>query len=530
MAQAATGPADRHEPVPYPAAMDTLSYWQDSASLPVFPKPAADIQVDVIVVGGGLAGITTAYLMKRAGRTVALLERGRCAHVDTGHTTAHLTAMPDMRLHDLIRNFGKQAARDGWDAGLAAIEQISALIEREKIDCAFARQDGILHAPASGAATPETIDELKREARAADDLGIAAGYLESVPFFNVPGVRFPGQARFHPLRYLAALVKKIPGDGSHVFENTEAGEITDDPLTVTAGGHRIRGSYLVLATHTPLQGVAGTFGALLFQTKLSLYTSYAIGARVPAGAVPDMLFWDTKNPYDYLRIEPHSGFSYVIFGGEDHKTGQHTDTRVAYGRLEERLYRILPAAEVQHRWSGQVIETNDGLPFIGEGAKNQFIGTGFGGNGMTFGTLTAMMAVDAVLGRENPWKKLFDPGRRKWFGGTWSYLAENKDYPYHMIKDWLTKGAHESLGSLPRKSGKVLLVDGRKVAASRDQAGEITLCSAVCPHLGCIVDWNHAEQTWDCPCHGSRFKPAGEVISGPAEAPLEKLAVADTHG
>jgi Rieske Fe-S protein len=329
------------------------------------------------------------------------------------------------------------------------------------------------------------------------------------------------------LNYLAALAGKIPGGGSHVFENTEAGEITDEPLTVTAGGHRIRGRYLVLATHTPLQGVAGTLGALLFQTKLGLYTSYAIGARVPAGTVPDALFWDTKDPYDYLRIERQPGFDYVIFGGEDHKTGQQADTRQSYERLEERLHRILPSANVRHRWSGQVIETNDGLPFIGEVATNQFVATGFAGNGMTFGTLAARMAVDAVLGRDNRWKKLFDPERRKWLGGTWTYLAENKDYPYHMLKDWLTKGAHESLSSLPRQSGKIVLVDGRKVAASRDETGGLTVCSAVCPHLGCIVDWNRAEQTWDCPCHGSRFKPDGEVISGPAESPLEKLAAAD---
>ncbi|HEY8932869.1 MAG TPA: FAD-dependent oxidoreductase, partial [Rariglobus sp.] len=387
-----------------------------------------------------------------------------------------------------------------------------------------------LHTPANEGTHHESIEKVKREARAADELGIEAYYSESVPFFNVPGVRFPGQARFHPLRYLSALVAKIPGGGSHVFENTEAGEITDDPLTVTAGGHRIQGSYLVMATHTPLQGVCGTLGALLFQTKLSLYTSYVIGAQASSGAVPDALFWDTKDPYDYLRIERHPGYDYVIWGGEDHKTGQETDTRQPYRRLEQRLCRLLPSAEVKHHWSGQVIETHDGLPFIGEVSSKQFVGTGFAGNGMTFGTLAAMMAVDAVLGRDNRWKPLFSPGRRKWFGGTWSYLAENKDYPYHMIKDWLTKGAHEPLSSLPLKSGKVLLVDGRKVAASRDHTGEITLCSAVCPHLGCIVDWNEAEQTWDCPCHGSRFKPTGDVIAGPAESPLEKIAVADTKG
>ncbi len=505
--------------------LDTTSHWADTAALPHFPAAEHDIETDTVVIGGGITGITAAYLLHRAGKSVVLIERGRCGLVDTGHTTAHLTAVADLRLHEIIRTFGAEAARQVWDAGMAAIERIETIVHEEKIECGFRREPGYLHAP-PGEDPASHVKELKREAEAAAQLGIPAEYVESVPFFGTPGLRFPGQACFHPLRYLAALQDRIAvaGDNCHILEETEAGEITDQPLVVKAGGRRIRGRYLVLATHTPLQGHTSTLKALLFQTKLGLYTSYVLGGRLPRGVLPAALFWDTRSPYDYLRVDAQADHDYVIFGGEDHKTGQEPHTEEPFARLEERLHRLLPELQIDHRWSGQVIETHDGLPYIGEIAEGQFVGTGYAGNGMTFGTLAAVMAAEASCGRETRWKELFDPHRRKWIGGTWTYLKENKDYPWHLLKDWLTKGAAEPLENLPPDSGKVLIFEGKKVAASRDTHGRITLCSAVCPHLGCIVDWNEAERTWDCPCHGSRFQPGGEVISGPAESPLEPIA------
>jgi Rieske Fe-S protein len=239
--------------------------------------------------------------------------------------------------------------------------------------------------------------------------------------------------------------------------------------------------------------------------------------------LPEALFWDTGTPYHYLRVDHRRGFDYAIFGGQDHKTGQETDTEAAYDRLQRELLKLLPKATPDRRWSGQVVETNDGLPFIGETAEGQFIATGFAGNGMTFGTLSAMMATDAVLGRKNPWAELFAPQRKKLLGGTWNYLKENKDYPYYLLRNWIGGAEGKSIKALKRNHGKILNLDGRKVAAYRDEHGHVTLCSPVCTHLKCIVAWNEAEQTWDCPCHGSRFKPTGEVMSGPAERDLEKI-------
>jgi nitrite reductase/ring-hydroxylating ferredoxin subunit len=245
---------------------------------------------------------------------------------------------------------------------------------------------------------------------------------------------------------------------------------------------------------------------------------------VPRDAVPAGSYWDTGDPYNYLRVERRRGFDYAILGGLDHKTGQSVDTEACYRRLQAMMVRMIPGAKVDHRWSGQVIETNDGLPFIGETGERQFAATGFAGNGMTFGTLGGIMAADAFFGRKNPWQTLFAVSRKKLRGGLLTYLKENKDYPYYLVRDRLAPAPRaRSFRGIRRGKGAIVDVKGRKVAAYRDEDGKVTCCSPVCTHLGCIVAWNEAERTWDCPCHGSRFKATGEVMSGPAEEDLEKL-------
>ena len=210
-------------------------------------------------------------------------------------------------------------------------------------------------------------------------------------------------------------------------------------------------------------------------------------------------------------------------GGEDHKTGQEPDTERCYRRLEQRLTALVPGIELTHRWSGQVIETPDGLPYIGASADHQYAATGFSGNGLTFGTLAAMMTTDAILGRRNPWADLFDPGRKALGSGLWDYLKENADYPYYMIRDRFAGAQGRSLREVRRGEGKVIERNGQKAAVYRDAAGAVTIRSATCTHMGCLVAWNPAERTWDCPCHGSRFTPAGDVLAGPAETPLPAI-------
>ena len=351
-------------------------------------------------------------------------------------------------------------------------------------------------------------------------MGFDAEYLESVPLVDRPGVRFANQARIHPRQYLAGVAKAFVALGGRIHEHSEADEFCDDPRAVKANGHTVTCEDVVIATHNPLVGFGGMAGATLFQTKLALYTSYVIAGRVARGVVPDALWWDTADPYQFLRVEPHRDHDVVIFGGEDHKTGQQEDTEACYRRLEEQLRAIVPDVELTHRWSGQVIETPDGLPYIGRSADHQYSATGYAGNGLTFGTLAGIMISDAILGRSNPWSELFDPGRKALTRGLWDYVKENVDYPYYLIRDRFAGAEAKSLRAVRRGEGKVIERNGAKVAAYRDTAGTVTLRSAICTHMGCTVGWNTAERTWDCPCHGSRFKPTGDVISGPAEAPL----------
>jgi glycine/D-amino acid oxidase-like deaminating enzyme/nitrite reductase/ring-hydroxylating ferredoxin subunit len=495
------------------------SYWQSRLSFPSFPALDRDLNCDVLVVGGGIAGVTAAYLLQREGIDTVLVERDICAGGDTRHTTAHLTYVTDERLSTLANDFGKNNAQAAWDAGRAAIEKIHELTHEARIDCDFRRAPGYLHSPWDG---DDQTESLKKDCELANEFGFDAEFVQSVPNLERTGIRFPDQAKFHPLKFVRGLLKKLKSDT--VFERSDASEVEGDPHRVKVNGRTVECRYLVLTTHVPLQGKSGLLNATLFQTKLYPYSSYVIGAKAPKGTVPEALFWDTMEPYYYLRVDSRNGHDYLIFGGLDHKTGQGPEGH-PFSKLKEVLLRKFPKARVDYEWSGQVVETVDGLPYIGETAPSQFAGTGFAGNGMTFGVLTAMMAADAAQGRVNPWARLFDPARKKPVAGAWDYIKENADYPYYLIRDRLRGAEGKSLDDLQPGEGKLLRLDSRRVAAFKDDAGCVSCVSPVCTHMGCYVRWNRLEKTWDCPCHGSRFHPSGEVIGGPAETPLEKIEV-----
>lgn len=499
---------------------DSKTPWQNTR-LPEFPKLKRDTECDVLVVGGGLTGLTAAYLLAQAKKRVIVVERGRLATGDTGCTTAHLTQVTDLRLSELVKSFDSETARLVWAGGLAAIDKIEEIIDTENLKCDFHRVPGFLHAPLTG--DQDERKSLQADCKLANQLGFAANYTDHVPGVDVPGVCFPNQAKFHPLKYLAGLTRALDRTGCRIFEQSEAGKFEDDPRVVVVNGKRIKCQNIVIATHVPLMGEAGLVSAALFQTKLAPYSSYAIGAKIPRGTFPEASFWDTSDPYYYLRIDAKPGTDYAIFGGEDHKTGQASDTKERFGRLERLLKRLVPHARVDRHWSGQVVETHDGLPYIGETAAGQFVATGFSGNGMTLGTLAGIMACDAFLGRKNPWQTIFNPSRKK-TGGLWNFVKENIDYPYYLLRDRLAGTDGVSTRDVPRGEGRVLEIDGQHVACSRDDNGKLTSVSAVCTHLGCLVHWNRAEGTWDCPCHGSRFQASGEVLAGPAEDPLAPVA------
>ncbi|HET9705435.1 MAG TPA: FAD-dependent oxidoreductase [Vicinamibacterales bacterium] len=493
-------------------------YWQE-LSLPRQRKLDHDDSAEVVVIGGGNTGLVTAYLLATSGKSVAVLERATCARIDTGHTSAHLTMVTDHRLQKFVRILGRNHAQAVWDAGFAAIAQIERIVVDHEIDAGFDWVDGYLHLPISPDGSSDRA-ELEAEAALAREFGFDAEFVDAAPFVDRPAARFGSQARLHPRRYLAGLLRVLDQKGVRIYEHSEATKFLDTPRAVEANGFRITCDDIVLATHNPLLGLSTMVAGTLAQTKLSLYTSYVVAGRVAKGAVPDALWWDTSDPYHYLRIDPHRDYDVVIFGGADHKTGQVEDTEACYRQVAERLRAYISDVDITHRWSGQVIDTPDGLPYIGETAPHQYAATGFVGNGLTFGTVAGIIIADAITKVDNPWRDLFNPTRKALGRSTWNYLSENKDYPYYLIRDRLVGADQRAVRSIKRGQGAIIERDGQKVAASRDERGRLILRSAVCTHMGCLVRWNPAERTWDCPCHGSRFTPAGKVISGPAETEL----------
>ncbi|HEY2251545.1 MAG TPA: FAD-dependent oxidoreductase [Planctomycetaceae bacterium] len=497
------------------------SAWQ-TARAKKFKPVKADAKYHVVVIGGGITGLSAAYYLKQAGQWVCVLERDRLGDGDTGHTTAHLTAVTDTRLPQLVKSFGEEGAKLVWQAGATAIDAIESIAREHEIECEFRRVPGFLHASLTGENKNEN-KKLADEAELANKLGINAQFVEQVPYVNKPGIRFADQAKFQPLAYLAGLAQLVDGEGSAIHEESEVTEVEDSPLAVKVGKRKIACNYLVIATHVPMMGIAGLASAALLQTKLASFSSYAVSAALPKGNYPEASLWDTSNPYYYLRIDRTKKGDRAIFGGEDHKTGQAENTHACYEHLEKVLAGIFPGAKVDRHWSGQVVESNDGLPFIGEMTAGQYLATAFAGNGMTFGTLAGLMARDHILGKDNPWQELFSPSRKKIRGGAMRYLKENIDYPYYFVRDRMVSAEADSTRSVQRGEGKILNLDGRRVACSRDDNGKLHVLAPECTHMGCVVRWNRAEKTWDCPCHGSRFHPDGAVLAGPAETPLKAV-------
>ncbi|HEX7260417.1 MAG TPA: FAD-dependent oxidoreductase [Luteolibacter sp.] len=505
--------------------MNTKPWWEEGVNAVKYPALQTDLIVDVLVIGGGITGVSTAQLLAQTGKQVVLIERARIGGGETGHTTAHLTYMTDTRLSDLIHTCGENRAIAAWSAGKQAIKHIRETVSRLGVDVGLAQIPGYLVA-AQDADIPAERARLVEEAAIAKRLGFDVEFVESVPPTNGSGIRFARQMKFHPLRYLQVIAADAVHHGAAIYEQTNATSF--DENHVIANGHRIEFDHLVIATHVPLQGIRSALAATLFQTKLAAYSTYALSARLPSGTLEPMIWSDTAKPFHYLRVDRTADGDRIIFGGADHKTGQVIDTETCFKKIERSLAAIVRGCEITHRWSGQVIETVDGLPYIGETGDGQIIATGFSGNGMTFGVAAAFIARDIITGRTNAWETTFDPGRVR-LAAAGTYVAENSDFPYHLIKDRFTI-PHADPSEIKAGEGRVNKTHGDTIAVCRDAEGTLHECSAVCPHLGCIVAWNASEHTWDCPCHGSRFMADGKVIAGPAEANLRALNVNEHAG
>jgi glycine/D-amino acid oxidase-like deaminating enzyme/nitrite reductase/ring-hydroxylating ferredoxin subunit len=503
---------------------NTTSVWMATADMPELPRVTQDMRTNVCIVGAGIAGMTTAYMLARAGRAVIVIDDGPVGGGETGRTTAHLTAALDDRYYEIEKLHGQDGARIAAESHSTAITRIESIASQEDIDCDFERLDGYLFLGGH-----DKRQELERELEAAHRAGLHdVELVERIPFDfwnSGPALRFPRQGQFHPLKYLNGITRAVLRDGGQIFSSTHAEKIVDgEPCRVTTSdGHVIVSDHIVVATNSPVNDW------VILHTKQAAYRTYVIGARVPRGAIPRGLYWDTPDPYHYIRLQevdrrldPAGLDDLLIVGGEDHKTGQEDDAEERFKCLEDWTRERFPMVKgVDFKWSGQVMEPVDYMAFIGKNPgtdEHTYVATGDSGNGMTHGTIAGILLTDLILGRKNEWESLYDPSR-KTLRSAGEFLKENLNVAAQYA-DWATGGDVSSPDEIPPGTGAVIRRGTRKVAVYKDEQGVVHERSAVCTHLYCIVDWNSMEKTWDCPCHGSRFDPYGRVVNGPAITPL----------
>jgi len=502
---------------------ETTSPWMAWDETPEYSPLDTHTRADVVIVGAGIAGMTTAYMLAREGRSVIVLDDGTVGGGETGRTTAHLSNALDDRYYDLERMFGERGARLAAESHTAAIDCIERIAREEEIDCDFERLDGYLFTP------PDcSQDELQWEIDAAHRAGLNdVEWVDCAPikdFDTGRCLRFPQQAQFSPLKYLTGLAHCVTRDRGRIYTGTHASEIrggvparvtTSDGCVVTAGA-------VVVATNSPV------IDRLLVSTREGKYRTYVIGAHVPHDSVTRALYWDTPDPYHYVRLQTVTDdngdptHDLLIVGGEDERVGDHDDGDERFAELYRWTRRRFPMiGKIEFQWSGQIVEPTDSLAYIGRmplDQPNVLIATGDSGHGMTHGTIAGILLTDLIQGRRNDWAGLYNPSRSGSVA-TSDFVNENLNVLAHYT-DWLTGGEVDAAREIEPGEGCIIRRGLSKIAAYRDEDGVLHERQAACTHAGCPVSWNSTEKSWDCPCHGSRYDRYGRVINGPANRDL----------
>ncbi len=493
-------------------------YWRADSQNSEFPSLSEDTKCDVAIVGGGIAGITTAYLLQKEGKDVVLIDATTLMNGTTGHTTAKITSQHGLIYDEFIQHFGKEKARHYYDANEEGLAFIRDLVSKNQIDCDFSQQDAYVYT------NDDTyIEKLKKEDQAYEQLGIEGGLVDetSLPFSVKRAITIRNQAQFHPVKYLRFLIDEFIKQGGKIHENTTASDVAtgDNPKVITREGHKITCSYLVCATHFPFYDKRGFYFARMYGER-----SYALGVKTKK-PITDGMYISAEDPKRSIRFTPLGNENLMIIGGEKHKTGQGINTSKHYEALAKFSHELFPDAEIAYRWATHDLITLDKLPYVGHLTENQeniFIATGFRKWGMTNSTNAAKMIRDAILEKENPYRELFTPHRFYADPSLKKLVQENADVAKHLIKGKIEL-VRRKPEDLKVDEGSVVTVNGKRAGGYRDQDGQLHLVDTTCRHMGCEVEWNDGERTWDCPCHASRYDIDGNVIEGPTTKPLKKV-------
>ncbi|MCM4158624.1 FAD-dependent oxidoreductase [Antarcticibacterium flavum] len=496
----------------------TTSIWKAKASNNHYPPLQGQLEVDIAIVGGGITGITSAYLLAKSGVRVAVLESMQVGGGTTAGSTGNLYTMVDNRLHHIQAKFDKQTARTVAESRTAAVDFIEQLTLDYDIECSFKRQPWILYTESG-----EEKKIIQKTKEALRDFGLEVEELQSLPLpFQIDSaIKVENQAQFNPAAFVSGLAQNIEKDRCKIFENTPVHHIEKgSPHILHTPNGKVTAGKVILATHSPK-------GVYALHSKLFPHREYALAAKLKSGEYPEGIFWSTDSKtHPSLRSYDTADGKYLITVGYHHKVGQEDPQKDYFGDLEKNLRRIYDVEEVVYKWSAQHYKPADGLPYIGESSDdNIYVATGFSTDGLTYGVVSAMIFKDLLTGKENKWAKTYDAKRFTPLKSAKPFIKENLNVLKEYLKDIPGKAEAGMFSEVKKGEGKIIEMKDEKWAVHRDEDGKLCAASAVCTHMDCIVNWNNEEKTWDCPCHGSRFRPTGEVIEGPAFSPLDKRQI-----